>query len=209
MTCANLQLVDYVVDGQPEHDDVAVVSAPLSDVLTGELDGAAAALGLTVEEILLAALGRTFVRTIGDGVVTVDLSGHASTVHPVELMCSGPAVTSASEMLAAVHRSVTALTVHRLIHGVPEGVPARPLGDVLVVHGTGDVATEPMRLGHPLELRAHRRDDVLVLDWWYDTRRFEAYTVQEMSEQFCYGLIELTSEASAPVVAGPELALSY
>jgi hypothetical protein len=209
MRCANLQLADYIADGRPECDDIAVVSAPLSDVLTGEFDGAAAALGLTTEELLLAALGRTIDRTIGDGVVTVDLPAHGSTVYAVELMCTGPAVTSASETLAAVHRSVAALSLHRMVDGAPEDPHTQPLADVMLVHGGGDQVAEPARLGHALELRAYRRDGVLVLDWWYDARRFEAYTVEELSEQFCYGLVELTSEASAPILGGADLAMAH
>ncbi|HET7741362.1 MAG TPA: hypothetical protein VFL67_12005 [Mycobacterium sp.] len=210
MICANLQLTDYIADGRPERDDVVVVSAPLSEVLTGEFDGAAAVLGLTAEEILLAALGRTIVRTIGDGVVLVDLPGdteRTASVYPVELLCTGPAVTSASDMLAAVHRSVSALALRRM---VPEDAHAQSSAAVLlVVDGDGELPAEPAALGHALELRAHRRDGVLVLDWWYDSRTFEAYTVEEMSEQFAYGLIDLTSEASAPVIAGTELAAAH
>lgn len=210
MICANLQLTDYIADGRPERDDVVVVSAPLSEVLTGEFDGAAAVLGLTAEEILLAALGRTIVRTIGDGVVLVDLPGapeRTASVYPVELLCTGPAVASASDMLAAVHRSVSALALRRM---VPEDAHAQSSAAVLlVVDGDGELPAEPAALGHALELRAHRRDGVLVLDWWYDSRTFEAYTVEEMSEQFAYGLIELTSEASAPVIAGTELAAAH
>lgn len=210
MMCANLQLTDYVADGRPERDDVVVVSAPLTGVLTGEFDGAAAVLGLTAEEIVLAALGRTIVRTIGDGVVLVDLPGdteRTASVYPVELLCTGPAVASASEMLAAVHRSVSALALRRM---VPEDTHAQSSADVLlVVDGDGELPAEPAALGHALELRVHRRDGVLVLDWWYDSRTFEAYTVEEMSEQFAYGLIELTSEASAPVIAGTELAAAH
>jgi hypothetical protein len=204
-----LQLTDYLAEGQPEHDDITVVSAPLCEVLTGELDGAAAALGLTVEEILLAALGRTIVRTIGDGVVAVDLPGHAATVHPVELTCAGPAVISASDMLAAAHHSVAALALRRMAHDAAGDAHAQPLGDVLLVHGVGEQVAEPARIGHALQLRAYRRDGVLALDWWYDARRFEAYTVEELAEQFPYGLVELTSEASAPIPVGAELAMAY
>lgn len=209
MICANLQLTDYPADGEPAHDDITVISAPLSDILTGELDGAAAALGLTAEEILLAALGRTIVRTIGEGIVTVDLAGQGATFYPVELVCSGPAITSASDALAAAHRAISALALRRVVHGTPEDGHAQPPGDVLLVHGTGEHAAEPSRLGHALEVRAYRRDGVLVLDWWYDSRRFEAYTVEELSEQFSYGLVELTSEASAPILVGAELAMAY
>ena len=35
----------------------------------------------------------------------------------------------------------------------------------------------------------------MQLDWWYDTRSFDAYTVEEFTEQLPLALIELTSEA--------------
>ena len=37
----------------------------------------------------------------------------------------------------------------------------------------------------------------MQLDWWYDTRSFDAYTVEELAEQLPLALIELTSEATA------------
>lgn len=210
MTRANLQLTDYLADGQPERDDVVVVSAPLSDVLTGELDGAAAALGLTVEVLLLAALGRTIVRTIGEGVITVDLPRQRGTaVCPVELLCAGPGEISASDALKAVHQSVGTLALRRIVLDVAEHVHAQTLSDALLVYGAQEWVAEPSRLGHALEIRAYRRDGVLVLDWWYDARRFEAYTVEELAEQFSYGLVGLTSEASWPIPVAAELSMAY
>jgi hypothetical protein len=58
-------------------------------------------------------------------------------------------------------------------------------------------------------LHAYRRGEVLVLDWWFDTRSFEPYTVEELAEQLPYALINLTSEATAPVLAAAELAMAY
>ncbi|MDT5073058.1 MAG: hypothetical protein QOH82_2378, partial [Mycobacterium sp.] len=37
----------------------------------------------------------------------------------------------------------------------------------------------------------------------------ESYTVQELAEQFPLALIELTSEATPPIHATPELALAH
>ena len=45
----------------------------------------------------------------------------------------------------------------------------------------------------------YRADDVVQLDWWYDTRSFDPYTVEELAEQLPLALIELTSEAMPPV----------
>src|SRR5690242_5647379 len=50
-------------------------SAPSSSGLAEELAAAGEWLGVQVEEILLAALGRTLGRTRGEGTVTVDVTG--------------------------------------------------------------------------------------------------------------------------------------
>ncbi len=203
MNCANLQMTDYDTVSRPEADDVAVLSAPLSDVLTQELDGASVALGVTAEDVLLAALGRAIERTIGEGAVAVDVPGHGRSMHPVQLSCVGPRRAHATELLAGVHHS--AVSRRRIVHGVPDDPHAQPLSDILFAYGDA----EPAQLGHVLELRAHRRGGVVVLDWWYDTRSFEPYTIEELAEQLPFTLIELTSEATAPALAAAELAMAH
>jgi len=205
MKSANFQITDYDVADRPEDGDVAVFSAELSEVLTQELDGASAALGVTADDILLAALGRAIERTIGEGVAAVDVPGHGRTVHPVKLSCVGPQRMDATEMLAGVHHMTAAVSLRRTVHGVPDDPHAQPLSDILFAYGT----SEPARLGHLIELCAYRRGEVLVLDWWYDAPSFERYTIQELSEQLPYALIELTSEAAAPAMAGAELAMAH
>ena len=59
------------------------------------------------------------------------------------------------------------------------------------------LGTEP-GLRHSLELRAYRADDLVQLDWWYDTRSFDRQTIEELAEQLPLALIELTSEAMPP-----------
>jgi hypothetical protein len=206
MTHANMQVADYDAVGRPELDDLSVLSAPLSDVLTQELDGACVALGLTPDEVLLAALGRTIHRVIGDGVLAVDVPGYGTKVYPVALTVEGPDHMPAREMLASVHHTVAALSVHQVVYGVPDDVQARAESDVLFAYG--DAAANCAVAGHLLELRAYRHDGVLVLDWRYDTRSFEAYTIEELSEQFAFGLIELTSEATSPILESTELAMA-
>ena len=49
----------------------------------------------------------------------------------------------------------------------------------------------------------HRADGLVQLDWWYDTRSFDAYTVEELAEQFPLALIEMTSEAPAAARTPP------
>ncbi len=51
----------------------------------------------------------------------------------------------------------------------------------------------------PLELRVQRIDGVLHFDWFYDPARLDEYSVQEMAEQFPLALIEITSDAGAPL----------
>jgi len=207
MKSANLQITDYDVAGSPEDGDIAVLSAELSEVLTQELDGASLALGVSADDILLAALGRAIQRTIGEGVAAVDLLGHGRTMYPVQLSCVGPQRVDATEMLAGVHHMTAAVSLRRTVHGVPDDPHAQPLSDILFAYETCEA--EPAGLGHLLELYAYRRGGVLVLDWWYDAPSFERHTIQELSEQLPYALIELTSEAAAPVLAGAELAMAH
>jgi hypothetical protein len=207
MTRANMQLTDYVADGRPEAADLELIAAPLSALLTLELDGAADVLGLTSDEILLAALGRAIERTIGSGAVTVDVPGYGTSVHPMVLPCAAPGQLDADEMLAGVHHALESLTVRHIVHGVPDDPRSQPVSNVLFANGS--TAATRTHLGHVLELRAYRDGDVIALDWWFDARSFEPYTVQELSEQFALALIGLTSEATPPVHATHELALAH
>ena len=59
-------------------------------------------LGLTGEEILLAALGRAIARTIGEGVVPVDVAGHSGCCPAVLHVCA--VWPQPTEVLGAVHR---------------------------------------------------------------------------------------------------------
>ncbi len=207
MTRANLQLTDYDAEGRPRVEDLEMVAAPLSPLLTMELDGAAEVLRLTTDEIILAAMGRAIERTIGGGALAVDVPGSGTRVHPMALQCAGPGQVHADEMLAGVHHALDALAVRRIVHGVPDDPRSQPMSDVLFANGDS-AATRP-HLGHVLELRAYRDGDVVALDWWFDARSFEPYTVEELAEQFPLALIELTSEATPPVHATTELALAH
>jgi hypothetical protein len=207
MTRANLQLTDYDADGRPHVENLGLVAAPLSSLLTLELDGAADVLELKSDEILLAALGRAIERTIGGGVITVDVPGYGTSVHPMVLPCAAPSQLDADEMLAGVHHALESLTVRHIVHGVPDDPRSQPLSNLLFANG--EFAATRSHLGHVLELRAYRDGNVVALDWWFDSRSFEPYTVQELAEQFPLALIELTSEATPPVHAPHELALAH
>ena len=174
-----IRIADHEATDAPQAADLAKFSAPLDSTLTGELDGAQWYLGLAGEEILLAALGLAIARTVGEGVVPVDVAGHGA----VAVSCTSAGLATATETLSAVHRSLSAgATAPKLAALPPSEIYFSYLG------------TEP-GLRHALELRAYRADGLVQLDWWYDTRSFDAYTVEELAEQLPLALIELTSEA--------------
>lgn len=175
-----LRIADHETADAPQAADLAKISAPLDSTLTGELDGAQWYLGLAGKEILLAALGLAIARTIGEGVVPVDVAGHSGSV---ALSCTSAGLATATESLGAVHRSLASGST------APK-LAAQPPSEIYFSY----LATEP-GLRHPLELRAYRADGLVQLDWWYDTRSFDSYTVEELTEQLPLALIELTSEA--------------
>jgi hypothetical protein len=171
------------------------VAAPLDSVLTLELDGAAFALGLTGDELLLAAFGRTVARTIGDGVVAVDVARDGRSVPcALYLYCAGEPQMAATDVVALVHSALAADADDRLLGSAEAAdMPAEVL-----FHYVGTTPARahlaPLR-GHALELRAYRDNGVMRVDWWYDSSRFDEATIQELAEQFPFALIELTSEA--------------
>lgn len=152
--------------------------------LTEELDAAAEWLGVQVEEILLAALGRTLGRTRGEGTVIVDVTGgHRWLSHPVTLICAADYPMGPTQMLQGA-RAALAVAPGR------DSAQAELLLNVAIT----ELVDAPA--GRALELRAQRVDGLLQLDWWYDAARFDAYSVEEMAEQFPLALIEITSDAA-------------
>lgn len=175
-----LRIADHETTDAPRAEDLSKISAPLDSTLTGELDGAQWYLGLACEEILVAALGLAIARTIGEGLVPVDVAGHGGSV---TLSCTSAGLATATETLGAVHRSLSrGPTAPKLA--------AQPPAEIFFSY----LGTEP-GLRHALELHAYRADGLVQLDWWYDTRSFDSYTVEELAEQLPLALIELTSEA--------------
>jgi hypothetical protein len=185
---ATIRVVDHDVAEPARPDDLARIPAPLTGLLTEELDEAARHLAIPADEILLGALGRTIARTLGAGDLQVDVSvkGADSTV---TLACTTVRQASATEALLAVGQAIAG--GDRL---------ARDLADVHFAY-TGSVP-EPAYIqalptgAHALEIRVYRAARRVQMDWWYDTRRLDRYTVEEMTEQFPLALIDLTSEAS-------------
>ncbi len=179
---ATLRIADHYAAGRPHADDMATVSARLTSTLTAELDGAQRYLGVSAEELLVAAVTRTIARTIGDGDLAVDVDANG---HSAILPCRSARRASATDVLQAVHRALAAdlqelpgqSDVFFSYHGAPQEPAALP------------------SQGHAVELRMYRRGSEVQMDWWYDTRRLDRHTVEEFTEQFPLALIELTSEA--------------
>ncbi|MGW0158716.1 hypothetical protein ACWDUN_05270 [Mycobacterium sp. NPDC003323] len=182
---ATLTLTDYDADGVPAASDLQQLSIALSAVLSAELDGAAAHLGVLNGKILIAALGRAVARTIGRGVLAVDVESHT-----IALDCVMPSELDATELLEHVCSALTGSTVRS---------PGQALAD-LAFRCAGPVSAEAPLEGHALELRAYRDNGLVQLDLWFDTRRFEAYTIEELAEQFPQALVEITSEAVPSVI---------
>jgi hypothetical protein len=185
---ATIRVVDHDVAELPRPDDLAKISAPLADLLTEELDEASRHLGIDTDEILLGALGRTVARTLGTGDLAVDVTvkGAESTV---TLPCTTVRQASATSALNAVQQAIADGT--RLANGLADVHFAytRSVPEPAYIHALPKGA-------HNLEIRVYRAARRVQMDWWYDTRRLDRYTVEEMTEQFPLALIELTSEAS-------------
>ncbi|MUL99214.1 polyketide synthase [Mycolicibacterium sp. CBMA 334] len=96
-------IADYGTAGPPRAADMATVSSSLDGVLSAELHAAQITLGCTAEDVLLAALGRTVARTIGEGMLIVDVvSGpEVAGFRRVGVPCVARRGLSGSELLAA------------------------------------------------------------------------------------------------------------
>ena len=182
---SNVRVVDDEIAGRPRPEDVVRLTAPLTSELTAELDAAVGFAGVGVEELLLAALGRAIARTIGVGVVTV--SG-LTAVAPIRLCCATERDLDADGLLAQVRHALAtapdaALPPAEVVFSFL-GLPPDPsLGPLQVADGPA------------LGVLAQRCDDTMQMDWWYDMRRLDLCTVEELAAQFRLGLIGLTSEA--------------
>ncbi|MGE2691646.1 hypothetical protein [Mycolicibacterium pulveris] len=174
---------------------MAKLATPANEELTAELDGATEWLGLPAGEILLAALTRTIARTLGEGIVAVDVaSGRGPLLDAVPLACATSHQMSATEVLAGVHRALAAAC--ESVASDPSEVYFNFIGEVPA--GPEPVQETPPALGHLLEVRMYRADGDIHIDWWYDTGRFASHTITELCEQFPLALYEMTSDALPP-----------
>ncbi|MFG1933691.1 hypothetical protein ACGFK1_24050 [Mycobacterium sp. NPDC048908] len=195
MALPTLRVVDH---------DIAEGTAPVLDTLctvpseemTAEVDGATEWLGVAADELLLAALGRTIARTIGEGVVAVDVTGERRwLLHAIPLLCASNQQASPTGMLRDVHRMLNASQAP--LETLSSEVFLNCIGEL--ADGTDPSYETPPGLGYALELRVYRAEGLLHLDWVYDTTRFDRYTIEELTEQFPRALFEMTSDAAAPV----------
>jgi phthiocerol/phenolphthiocerol synthesis type-I polyketide synthase E len=138
-------------------------------------------------------------------------------------------------MLTAVRRTLAAVPSHGIGHGLlryfygpttlqlgarqPSEIFFSYIGTVrqppskqapvqFDIDATVPIRETPPGLGHALELRAYRADGLVQMDWWYDTRRLDRHTVEELTEQFPLALIELTSEGIGPTDEATEPAMA-
>jgi hypothetical protein len=183
------RVTDHLVAGAPGIDEIVPLSAPLSEVLSAEFDGAVESLGVAPDALLLAAFGRAVERTLGARYIAVDIADGKFAGATVVLRCASARDTDANEMLLEAE-SLLGLS------GVQAAGSLSGAEVALSPAGTAPVEITETRA---LQLCASRRDDLVQLDWWYDSRRFDSYTVEELAEQFSLSLIELTSEAAAPL----------
>ena len=120
----------------PGADDLVRLSSTLTVAETGEIDDARRRLRLPIEEILLAALGRTIAATVGDGAVAVDLGGprpfgaqtrrrpapHGRLVHHhlsrAPRLRERSATSSASQLLDDVHDTLNAVPHYGIGYGL-------------------------------------------------------------------------------------------
>ena len=191
---ATIHVVDYDTADVARPADMVRLPTPDTEELTAELDGATEWLGVASDEILLAALARTIAKTLGDGVVPVDVaSERGCLLDGVPLMCATARQAGATEVLRAVHR--TLVSASESAADEMSEVYFNYLGEVAEGSVPVPVQETPPGLGHALELRVYRTEGRVHVDWWYDTSRFEAYTVEELTEQFPRALYEMTSDA--------------
>jgi phthiocerol/phenolphthiocerol synthesis type-I polyketide synthase E len=189
---------------------------PTDEILLAALGAAIArTVGAGVTAVDLAGHGRLALKP------DVDLHrsvGWFTTVYPVALPCGDDVNSDPAAALDAVHELLEAVPHYGISHGLLRYNYA-PTARRLAAHRPPDIffsylgtitdlpavsgpvtfemdAALPVRealpaLGHALELRVYRSAGVLHLDWWYDTRRIDAATVEALAAQLPAALAEL------------------
>lgn len=132
---ATLSVAGPEASQPPGADDLVRLSTTLSAADTGEVDDARRRLRLPVEEILLAALGRTVAATVGEGAVAVDMGGRGrsvlkpdvdlqrtagwfTTLHPIALTSASAQQSSAKQLLEDVRDTLKAVPHYGIGYGL-------------------------------------------------------------------------------------------
>ncbi|ORW13390.1 polyketide synthase [Mycobacterium lacus] len=150
-----LWLADPGVTQPPGADDLTKLSCTLNVEQTSELDDARRRFRRSIQEIVLAALGRTIAQTVGDGVVAVELEGEGRSVlrpdvdvrrtvgwftsyYPVPLACANGQGAAAIAQLDAVHNTLKSVPHYGIGYGLLRYLYA-PTGRVLGAQRTPDI----------------------------------------------------------------------
>ena len=197
---------------------------PIDEMLLSALSRTiATAVGEGTVAVDLSGEGRSVLKPDIDLRRTV---GWFTTVYPVALTCAKSDDSGAKQLLEDVHSMLNAVPHYGIGYGLLRYLYAPtarrldatgpadiyfsyigtipdlpPLGEDVAVQFDTDTAL-PVRealpgLGHAIEFRVFRTAGVLHLDWWYDTRRVDAATVQSLADGFSRTLMELIREALA------------
>jgi phthiocerol/phenolphthiocerol synthesis type-I polyketide synthase E len=153
---ATVRLADLEIGQRPGSGDLTRLPSVLTIDQTAEVDDARRRLGVSMEEILLAALGRAIAQTSGEGVVAVDLEGigrsvlrpdvdlrrtvgRFTTIYPVPIQCKrdNPDV-GAGKLLAAVRRTLDSVPHYGIGYGLLRHVYA-PTARLLAAAGPSDI----------------------------------------------------------------------
>ncbi len=143
------------VTQRPGADDLIRLSSTLSREQTSEIDDARRRFRRSIQEILLAALGRTIAQKVGDGVVAVELEGEGrsvlrpdvdvrktvgwfTTYYPVPLACENASGADAIAHLDAVHDTLKSVPHYGIGYGLQRYVYA-PTARVLGGQRTPDI----------------------------------------------------------------------
>lgn len=139
----------------PEADDLARLASELTAEQTSTLDDARRRLGVALDDILLAALGRAVGATLGEGSVRVELGGQGrsvlrpdvdvgrtvgwfTTIYPVVIPCATPLHTSAGDLLDQIGASLKAVPHYGIGYGLLRYVYA-PTARQLGAAGSSDI----------------------------------------------------------------------
>src|ERR1700754_1403374 len=118
---ATIHVVDYDIADAIRPATMTRLSIADTEELPAELDGATEWLGVASGEILLAALARTIARTLGDGVVPIDIaSAGRPLLDAMPLMCATAQQANATEVLRGVRRVLA--TAAESVAGSPSEV---------------------------------------------------------------------------------------